>query len=190
MAPRRRHRARAGRHLDRWISDGPVQHACRPAQQRVTGLGLRQAISLLGDDELRLVVGGARRRGAGHRRSERIFDLGNRYFRLLPQRLVERILPRRVRVPTRPRGSGVSTTSRPTPPPRPAPAMLPRCRSAATRAIRPRRCCSARAVWPWRSTAIDSPICGACSRPRRRWAMRCWRVFPPRGVTVGTSGLS
>ncbi len=55
VAARPRDRAGTGGHLDHRVRHGRLQHADRPAQQRLTGLRLRQAVPLRGAHERRLV---------------------------------------------------------------------------------------------------------------------------------------
>ena len=51
-----RHRSRSWARSGPRLGDGPVQHSDRAAQQRITGLGVRQAIPLRGTPEPRVVV--------------------------------------------------------------------------------------------------------------------------------------
>ncbi len=96
--------------------------------------------------------------------------LGSRYFRLLPRRLVERVLPKpgtgpseavRERASTRRRPTRRRPRGRVTSPPSP---------SRAIRDTRQPRCCWARAAWRWRWIATLSRSCTVCSPPRRQWA--------------------
>ena len=88
--------------------------------------------------------------------------LGSRYFRLLPRRLVERVLPKPGTGPSeaaRERGFyKAETYTTTTTGARYVATMAQR----ATRDTRPPRCCWAKAVWRWPWIATRSPSCAAC----------------------------
>ena len=90
-----------------------------------------------------------------------VIGLGSRYLDKVPEKLVERVLPKPGTGPserTRERGHytvetyTTTTTGAPTGPP---------CRKRVTPATRPPRCCWAKAVWRLRWTATGCPICAA-----------------------------
>lgn len=87
--------------------------------------------------------------------------LGNKYFSRLPQRALERVTPKPGTGPSQKAGNAAITAVRRTPPRPPVPATWRRSHTTSTRMPR-RPCCSAKAVWPWRWTAIGSPSCAVC----------------------------
>jgi short subunit dehydrogenase-like uncharacterized protein len=91
-----------------------------------------------------------------------MLGLGSRYFRLLPRRLVERIVPKPGTGPSaaaRERGyHKVETYTKTTTGAR----YVARMEQRATPATRPPRCCWASRLWRSRSTATRSPTCAAC----------------------------
>jgi short subunit dehydrogenase-like uncharacterized protein len=117
-----------------------------------------------------------------------MFGLGSRYFRLMPRRLVERILPKPGTGPSaaaRDRGyyriETYTTTTTGT-------RYVARMEQRATPATRRRRCCWASRLLRWQSTGTRSPTYLACSHPPPRWATRCWRDSRPPVCRCRPSG--
>ena len=73
---------------------GRVQHPHRATQQRAARLRLRQEVPLRREPERRLLGSRTRCVGGGVGGEQRWRCLGSRFFRFLPRRLVERIVPK------------------------------------------------------------------------------------------------
>ena len=143
--------------------DGAHQHPNRSTQQRITRVGLRQAIPLQRAHESGVLgrgAGGVSGRQRGREHGDRVGQP------LFPAAAIPAggagaaqtgHRPQRGRSPAR-----LSTRPRPTPPRPPAPVISPPSPSMATPDTRPPRCCWGKAVWRWLWTVTSSRSYVAC----------------------------
>lgn len=89
-------------------------------------------------------------------------NLGSRFFRFVPRKLVDRMVPAPGTGPARRPARTVTTGSRPTRRRPRAPGTARPSPSRATSATRRRRCCSARARWPWCWIGTACPTSAGC----------------------------
>ena len=113
--------------------------------------------------------------------------LGSRYLDKVPSAWWTASLPSRAPARANAPASAATTRSRRTRRRRTARDIGPPCRSRATPATRPPRCCWARAVWRWRWTGTDLSDLRGVLTPAAAMGDALLARFPAAGVSLETS---